>query len=305
MDLAVWRGQSGKVYSIDAYCPHLGANIAYGEVRGEQAACPFHLWCFDKTGKCSEIWYNNNPIPKAAEVRGYHTVDWAGRVWFYYHPDKIDQPDYEFPSMDYFKGRYVVSGIKRDMNTHAWEVLENCSDPIHFDVLHKTPWLIVPGLKRIAERFTQVLHEVIECDEEDWILHFKEAPCVRVCGIQLPTIVTVHTRFVGITCHMFEFTIKGLGKACMVKSLTQVSPLVAVERDIWYVDQTIPRAFIWYLQGQARIAFDEDFVAWEKKQFLRQPIVVKGDGLIQKRRRWSKRFFPHGTELKPNKEYNW
>jgi cholesterol 7-dehydrogenase len=47
--LAVYRGKnSSKVYVMDAYCPHLGANRAVGgRVDGDCLECPFHLWQFN------------------------------------------------------------------------------------------------------------------------------------------------------------------------------------------------------------------------------------------------------------------
>ena len=55
---AVYRSQSGKVTIMDAYCPHMGANLAVGgRVRGECLECPFHGWVFDSDGKCIEIPY--------------------------------------------------------------------------------------------------------------------------------------------------------------------------------------------------------------------------------------------------------
>ena len=47
--LAVYRGRnSEKVYVLDAYCPHLGANLAVGgKVHGDCIECPFHQWQFN------------------------------------------------------------------------------------------------------------------------------------------------------------------------------------------------------------------------------------------------------------------
>ena len=44
---------------MDAYCPHLGANLGVGgHVRGNCIECPFHGWQFDgETGKCMKIPY--------------------------------------------------------------------------------------------------------------------------------------------------------------------------------------------------------------------------------------------------------
>ena len=76
MDLAVFRTETGKVAAIDAYCPHLGANIAAGgEVCGETIKCPFHGWAFDFNGKCVDIPYSAGKIPASAKVEKYTVME--------------------------------------------------------------------------------------------------------------------------------------------------------------------------------------------------------------------------------------
>jgi phenylpropionate dioxygenase-like ring-hydroxylating dioxygenase large terminal subunit len=80
---AVFRGEDGKVGILDAYCVHLGANMAVGGkvvgnclVRSLRLVscsyrilccvheshciqeCPFHKWRFDSQGKCTHIPYS-------------------------------------------------------------------------------------------------------------------------------------------------------------------------------------------------------------------------------------------------------
>lgn len=58
--LAVFRDSKGKVYVLDAYCPHLGANLGVGaRVVGDCIECPFHGWKYrGQDGKCTEIPYS-------------------------------------------------------------------------------------------------------------------------------------------------------------------------------------------------------------------------------------------------------
>ena len=63
-ELAVVRGATGQVYVLDAFCPHLGANLAAGgkvhQDGGKQDCirCPFHGWSFSLSdGHCAHIPY--------------------------------------------------------------------------------------------------------------------------------------------------------------------------------------------------------------------------------------------------------
>lgn len=57
-EFCVFRTESGEVGVLDAYCPHLGANIAAGgTVKGDCVQCPFHGWEFNTSGKCTSIPY--------------------------------------------------------------------------------------------------------------------------------------------------------------------------------------------------------------------------------------------------------
>ena len=59
LNLAVFRGEDGQAYVLDAYCPHMGANLAVGGVvKGNCIQCPFHGWQFrGEDGKCTTIPY--------------------------------------------------------------------------------------------------------------------------------------------------------------------------------------------------------------------------------------------------------
>ena len=77
LDVALYRalGESpslsgrGRVFALDAVCPHLGANMgAGGKVVGNALECPFHGWQFaGKDGVCQSIPYASK-IPSNAKV---------------------------------------------------------------------------------------------------------------------------------------------------------------------------------------------------------------------------------------------
>src|SRR6185312_3020838 len=73
--LICYRGDSGNPYVLDAYCPHLGADIAVGgTVADDCIICPFHGWRFDGSGSNVEIPYANT-VNRTARLRSWPTAE--------------------------------------------------------------------------------------------------------------------------------------------------------------------------------------------------------------------------------------
>ena len=59
-ELVLFRGTSGKVIMLDAYCPHMGTHLGRNKtsysvvkgqhVEGDSIRCPFHGWRFGPDG---------------------------------------------------------------------------------------------------------------------------------------------------------------------------------------------------------------------------------------------------------------
>lgn len=46
LEIALFR-LSGSVYATSNVCPHQGASLVEGEIKGETVICPWHRWCFN------------------------------------------------------------------------------------------------------------------------------------------------------------------------------------------------------------------------------------------------------------------
>lgn len=79
--LAAFRTQDGQAHVVDAYCPHLGANLAAGgRVVGDCIECPFHGWQFrGEDGKCTSIPYaeKGEPFPGLQKAPAVSLAPWA------------------------------------------------------------------------------------------------------------------------------------------------------------------------------------------------------------------------------------
>jgi 3-ketosteroid 9alpha-monooxygenase subunit A len=58
-DLVAYRGESGELHVLDAYCRHMGAHLGHGGwVEADCIRCPYHGWVWDADGRNIEIPYS-------------------------------------------------------------------------------------------------------------------------------------------------------------------------------------------------------------------------------------------------------
>ena len=113
LNLAVYRSSDADtVFVTDAYCPHLGANIAVGgRVTGDCIQCPFHNWSYcGETGQCVDVPYSSASIPEQARLRVWTCVERNGLVLLWHHADGLP-PSWDPPVIDEVEdGDWVYQG---------------------------------------------------------------------------------------------------------------------------------------------------------------------------------------------------
>jgi 3-ketosteroid 9alpha-monooxygenase subunit A len=143
---------------MDAYCPHLGANLGLGgRVEGGNLVCPFHWWSWDGEGRNAAIPYSERTNQKA-RVRAYPTIDRNGLVLFWYHPDPEQRPLWEIPVLDEYFTDEWTGFMKTEWKVRCpWqELAENGPDHIHVRTVHGAD--SVPELEEIRyEGFTSTI----------------------------------------------------------------------------------------------------------------------------------------------------
>src|SRR6266542_6042065 len=78
-DLVAYRGESGQLHVLDAFCRHMGAHLGHGGcVEGESVRCPYHGWLWDQAGANTEIPYGSTERMKNLELAVYPTREVDG-----------------------------------------------------------------------------------------------------------------------------------------------------------------------------------------------------------------------------------
>uniref|UniRef100_A0A914VDT9 Cholesterol 7-desaturase n=1 Tax=Plectus sambesii TaxID=2011161 RepID=A0A914VDT9_9BILA len=138
--LALLRSEDGKVHLFDAYCPHLGANLAIGGrvVNDNCIQCPFHGWTFSaKDGKCVDIPYSTGRIPEQAKLEIWPVVERNKHIYAWFHCDGLP-PQWEIPIIpEVENGEWEYKGrTEHELNSHIQETPENGADTAHLHYLH-------------------------------------------------------------------------------------------------------------------------------------------------------------------------
>ncbi len=308
-NLVVYRGRTdGKYRVMDAHCPHQGASLAGGEVKGDKLVCPFHHWCFTGDGKLAKI-PNTDRLPRVG-VRSYPVREHYGMLWMFHDVsgEALAEPPYEperLPDVDdgtlVYRGQYAPD----DVGMHISEFVENSVDFQHFAVLHgqmTLPWtqIKIPGV--------EIQHEPgWEVDEEHpHKAYFLDFACLKWRG-KAHRSSGAHAKITlfgpGGTV-WFRFSLPELGDVLLFQTHLPKTRLRQQIRFRWYADKKVPRPLVWYVVGHWISQWRADVEIWENKVFRERPVLIPLDGPVHKMRRWYKQFYeshvPEDAIAKPD-----
>jgi nitrite reductase/ring-hydroxylating ferredoxin subunit len=91
--IVVFRGEDDVVRALDAFCPHMGADLGNGRVCGNEIECYFHQFRLDGTG-CVTGARGAKNLKVTQRNRAYPVEEKYGFVWVY----SGDEPSHGVPS---------------------------------------------------------------------------------------------------------------------------------------------------------------------------------------------------------------
>ena len=136
-DLVLYRQTSGEPVALDAYCPHLGAPLAQGQVKQGQIRCPLHHWQFDESGKC----VSSPGCEPSKSVKSWPTAERYGLVWVWVGASQETPKAYPLPHVPELAGLNCDTSLSTFFrrNCHPNVVLINAIDAHHFNSVHNLP----------------------------------------------------------------------------------------------------------------------------------------------------------------------
>lgn len=139
--VVVYRRADGEPVVMTARCPHMGADLALGDVVDDAIRCTYHHFCFDTQGDCSAI-PGEGPIPKAARVFSYPAAERFGAIWAY----NGEHPRFDPPTIrDYEEDDLLVHARRTNVFTVApFLSIGNTFDFMHLRYVHDLDFQIEP-----------------------------------------------------------------------------------------------------------------------------------------------------------------
>ena len=264
-ELVVYRDESGAMHVIAAHCPHLGAHLGGGEVRGDSIQCPYHGWRFGADGACVEIPYSEARIPSKACVPTYPVCEQDGFVFFWYHASG-QPPAYEIPRLVEFDDPEWSDPYpwRFELTAALQEMAENNVDYAHLKYVHRRQYVPTDTSRFSTDGpFSTVVESLpdgTDFDRHTW------GPGIAVLRVpNLMTVITTTTPIDRRHCRLdwhFHFAKHAEPMSeMMIEGVTGGYGLLA------------------------------DVPIWRDKVFLEQPLLVKADGNIAEFRRWYTQFY--------------
>lgn len=286
-DLVLFRTESGHAAALDNYCPHLGAPLHQGCVKGESLRCPFHHWQWNGKGECTEIPYAKH-IPERARIENLEVRELNGLVLAWHHPDgtapyfeppvlaPLDESDKQWGQFHY---------LQHELPTCVQEISENDVDSAHFPALHKMPAMteaesIIEGpIKRTTQGFTTNEHDIKGAKPEDVAyMSYRESHGPGLVSVWSKNIAGSKDGVVG------EFLLYSVNTP-VEDDLTIMRWVMRLSAEL-EADDMGPSLLSAYATG-----VEADIPIWREKKYQANPILCDGDGPIAKHRKWFRQFY--------------
>ncbi|VDK43866.1 unnamed protein product [Anisakis simplex] len=303
--LTLIRSEAGKVYLIDSYCPHLGANFSVGGrvVNDNCVQCPFHGWIFSgETGKCTSIPYTTQSIPEQAKVSIWPVVERNRHIYVWYNCDG-KEPDWDVPEIEGVEsGEWSYKGrTEHEIMCHIQDLPENGADIAHLNYLHLAGVLRGNDITKIEMEVKEPIIRHIwdgkwepqpEPNQHIAIMYLNQVMTFMKTEIPL-TRSNLQAKQIGPGIVQMMFDFGWLGRGVVLHHVTPEEPMFQRARFVMYA--TLPKVFAKFFLISEANHFERDIYIWNNKRYVRPPMLVRNDGPIGKHRRWYNQFYSENS----------
>ncbi|XP_037091424.1 LOW QUALITY PROTEIN: cholesterol 7-desaturase-like [Pollicipes pollicipes] len=302
--LVIFRTKAGEARILDGICPHLGADLAMGVVKGEDIECPFHKWAFNGlTGEVECVPYSkqNKGSLQHFAVDAWPVFEANGAIHVWHHAEG-EPPSWHPPIHPHIaSGRYKFCGrSEHTVFAHIQDLPENGADNAHLAVLHGKIFTDGNDLEERL-RWRWIRH--------NWTATWEAHPEQKHrFTTRISTSFTVLNMFhdlyhndvvveqVGPGLVYIEFNAP-FGSGVVQQMVTPVGDLCQRVVHTIYWDRSYGLGpLIAKFTFLAEVTqFERDVRMWNSKDHLPLPALVREDATILKYRRWFSQFYSENS----------
>jgi len=288
--LVVFESETdGKINVLDAYCRHMGGNLAHGTVKGDSIACPFHDWRWNGKGRCSGIPYARR-VPPVAKTRAWTTLERNGQLFVWHdpqgNPPNVDIPEIEgYGTDEWTDWTWNVQLIE---GSNCREIVDNNVDMAHFFYVH---YAFPRYFKNVFEGHvaTQYMNSTprgdmmtgTSYDDPNSTLSSEASyfgPSYMIDKlVNVANGVTVETILINSHYPVSPDSFV-LQYGAIVKKLPNLSEEENAEMGAKFVDGVT-------------LGFEQDVEIWKNKVRIDNPLLTEEDGPVYQQRRWYEQFY--------------
>jgi 3-ketosteroid 9alpha-monooxygenase subunit A len=298
-DVVIFRGASGAVAMLGAYCAHMGTHLGRSEhsyvvtsghhVEGDSIRCPFHGWRYGADGKCNDIPYFDGAIPRLARVRSWPTQERYGIVFCWNDPEGLE-PDFDLPDIPEWDDpnwmHWAEVDHLADLPCHPIEIFDNNSDYAHLRYLHG-------GGARIYENEVDGIcyrqRQSLIAESNDGFDGFVSDPSDD--SIRITTV----NGYVGPGLNLARFSEIGAVQLIATTPLedgqSRLWQCAMVRRPAGLTDEQAQQLLIGVNQGFAHGLAAQDGEIWANKRAATTVMQLPTDGPFRTGRIWYSQFF--------------
>ncbi|NKY51965.1 Rieske 2Fe-2S domain-containing protein [Nocardia vermiculata] len=298
-ELVVFADSTGKLNVLDAFCRHMGGNLARGEVKGDAIACPFHDWRWNGKGRCESVPYARH-APKLARTRAWTTMERNGILLVWNCPQGSEPPaEQAIPEIEgYEDGRWTDwtwTTIQVE-GSHCREIVDNVVDMAHFFYVHY----------QMPEYFKNVFEGHIAGQH---MRSYGRDDIKTGVQMDIPEAQTISDAFYYGPSFMLD-TIRTVADGRTVESklinchypVTSNSFVLQFGTIVEKIDgmtdaQTAEMATL-FTDGLEE-QFAQDIGIWKHKSRIENPLLTEEDGPVYQLRRWYSQFYVDLEDVTP------
>ncbi|WP_418005479.1 Rieske 2Fe-2S domain-containing protein [Mycobacterium sp. PDNC021] len=297
--LVVFADSQGRLNVLDAYCRHMGGNLAHGSVKGDSIACPFHDWRWGGDGKCTLVPYSKR-TPRLARTRSWLTLERNGQLFVWNDPQgNTPPPEVDIPEIEGYGTDAWTDwtwNIQLIEGSHCREIIDNNVDMAHFFYVH---YAFPRNFKNIFEGHvaTQVMDSTPRDDMVVSTFHDPSSILYSEASYFGPSYMIDRLRSVanGMTVETIlinsHYPVSPNSFVLQYGAIVKKLPNMTEEQNA-----ELARTFI----DGVQTGFEQDVEIWKHKARIDNPLLTEEDGPVYQQRRWYEQFYVDVEDVTPD-----